>query len=169
MVVSTEPLTNLLPSKCKHRTSPEWPVKVITDHGELVLIFQTRMVLSWLPLTMRPESNWTQEIAAEWPSKVRTWHWPEKNHFLEGKKVEKKIRLYLPVNHDRFSLYLSRNIALQLKPLVLWCLSNWTWLSLWESFHSGRKHNFCQIHWESNKLFQKWQTCRHRLSVDGSR
>ena len=94
IVVSTLPLTNLLPSKCKHLTSPECPVKVITDHLLLVLIFHTynftkfsknnnsRMfnytkflistyilhtliVLSWLPLTILAQSNWIQEIAAE--------------------------------------------------------------------------------------------------------
>ena len=65
IVVSTLPLTNLFLSKCKHLTSPECPVKVITDHLLLVLIFHTLIVLSWLPLTILAQSNWIQEIAAE--------------------------------------------------------------------------------------------------------
>ena len=145
MVVSTEPLTNLLPSKCKHRTSPEWPVKVITDHGELVLIFQTRMVLSWLPLTMRPESNWTQDIAAEWPSKVRTWHWPEKNHFLEEKKIEKNKSDYI---------YLSTMIVLvYIFPEILLSNSN-HWF--YDAFPIGLDFHFEKVSiGDENTIFAK--------------
>ena len=80
------------------------PVNVITDHGLFVLIFHTRIVLSWLPLTILAQSNWIQEIAAEWPSKVRTWH--------------------CPFNQDFLNLNLSLKTFLQDRP-IWWCLSSW--------------------------------------------
>merc|ERR1712142_557269 len=60
MVRSVLPLTSLFPSKCKHRTSPECPARVITDQGEFVFTFQTLIVLSCDPLTILLPSNCTQ-------------------------------------------------------------------------------------------------------------
>ncbi len=69
MVVSVLPLTSLFPSRWRQRTSPEWPDRVMTDQGLLVLMFHTRMVLSCEPDTMRLLSNCTQLMPPEWPCK----------------------------------------------------------------------------------------------------
>ena len=46
IVVSVLPLATLLPSRWRHLTSPECPVRVMTDQGLFVLMFHTRIVLS---------------------------------------------------------------------------------------------------------------------------
>ena len=73
----------------RHLTSPECPARVMTDQGEFVFTFHTLMVLSWLPLTILPPSNWTQLMPPECPSNVRTWHWPP---------IQARLSLYLSTN-----------------------------------------------------------------------
>ena len=52
---------SLLPWRCRHRTSPECPSRVSAAQAVFVRMFQTLMVLSEDPLTMRLSSNWTQD------------------------------------------------------------------------------------------------------------
>ena len=52
---------SLLPWRCRHRTSPVCPFRVSAAQAVFVRMFQTLMVLSEDPLTMRLSSNWTQD------------------------------------------------------------------------------------------------------------
>ena len=171
MVESVEPLTNRFPSKWRQRTVPEWPTKVITDHGLFVRMFQTAgkmfiirriiihrtfanykplIVLSWDPLTILVSSNWMHEMPWVCPSKVLTWHCPRS-----------QFRWSLKRSANTF-LQQIRLLCSRIRFICFWCPA---WLSL----HIGFNDSFCHKNWALAIVCQYLHTWEHLANDIGSK